>query len=246
MAWQWFHRWGSPRWYYERSSTWIRWIGLFAFILMVVGTVWGLAFAPPEARQGNSYRIIYIHVPTIFIAMAGYVLMAVAGAIGLIWKMKMGFMAMRSAAPIGAALTFAALVTGAVWGKPTWGTWFPWNDPKIMFTLLMLFLYIGVIVLQASYSNQKMADEFAAILAIVGSVNIPIIYYATKFWSSLHQDPSIKLTEKSAVDASMMYPLLIMIIGFYCFYFWALLKSLRAEVLQREQKTQWVHDLIAK
>lgn len=245
MAWQWFHRWGSPRWFYERSPRWTRWLGTGALVLIVVGTIWGLCFAPPEARQGNSYRILYIHVPTIFISMAGYVLMAVAGAIGLIWKMKMGFMVMRCAAPIGSYLTFAALVTGAVWGKPTWGTWFMWGDPKIMFTLLMLFLYIGVVVLQASYRSQKMADEFSAVLAIVGSVNIPIIYYATRFWSSLHQGASIKIIGKSTIDVSMIYPLLIMIAGFYLFYFWVLMKAVRSEVLVREQKTQWVKDLIA-
>ena len=245
MAWQWFHRWGSPRWFYERSPAWIRWLGWSALVLIVAGTVWGLAFAPPEAKQGNSYRIIYIHLPMVFIAMAGYVLMAGAGAVGLIWKMKMGFMVLRSAAPIGAFITFAAFVTGAVWGKPTWGTWFLWNDPKIMFFLLLLFLYLGVVVLQASYRSQKMADEFSAVLAIVGVVNIPVIYYATKFWNSLHQDASLKVAGKSSVDPSMLYPLLIMIIGFYLFYFWLLMKAVRTEVLLREQKTQWVKELVA-
>ena len=122
-SWQWFHRLGSPRWFYHRSGRWLPWLSLAALLVLLNGLVWGLAFAPEDAKQGNSFRIIYIHVPAAFLAQSGYFIMAIAGAIGLIWKMKISYMVMKSAAPIGAVLTFIALFTGAVWGKPTWGAY---------------------------------------------------------------------------------------------------------------------------
>lgn len=245
MGWQWFHRLGSPRWFYEKTSAWVFWLGLLAVVLLIIGTVWGLAFAPIERLQGNSYRIIYLHIPLAFLSMAGYYTMAISGAIGLIWKMKLADMVMKSAAPIGAALTFLALLTGAVWGKPTWGTWFEWRDPRIASTLLLFFLYLGVIALQASYQNQQMADRFSAILAIVGTVNIPIIYGSVYWWNSLHQGATLKITGGSPIHPSMLYPLLVMIAGFYLFYAYVLLKTIRAEILHREYRTQWVKDLVA-
>lgn len=245
MAWQWFHRLGSPRWFYEKTGPWTFWLGLLSLVLIGIGTVWGLGFAPVERVQGNSYRIIYIHVPIVFLSMAGYYIMAISGAIGLIWKMKLADMVMKSAAPIGAVLTFVALLTGAVWGKPTWGTWFEWRDPRIASTLLLFFLYLGVIALQASYQSQQMADRFSAILAIVGTVNIPIIYGSVYWWNSLHQGATLKLSGGSSMHPSMLYPLLIMIVGFYCFYAYVLLKTVRAEILHREYRTQWVKELVA-
>jgi len=236
---------GSPRWFYEKTGPWVFWLGLISLLLLGIGSTWGLGFAPADRLQGNSYRIIYIHMPLALLSMAGYYIMAVSGAIGLIWKMKLSDMVMKCAAPIGAVLTFLALLTGAVWGKPTWGTWFEWRDPRIASTLLLFFLYLGVIALQASYQNQQMADRFSAILSIVGTVNIPIIYGSVYWWNSLHQGASIKLSGESSIDSSMLYPLLVMIAGFYCFYAYALLKSVRAEILHREHRTQWVKALVA-
>lgn len=245
MSWQWFHRLGSPRWFYEKTGPWTFWLGLLSLVLLAIGTIWGLGFAPIERVQGNSYRIIYIHIPMAFLSMVGYYIMAISGAIGLIWKMKLADMVMKSAAPIGAVLTFIALFTGAVWGKPTWGTWFEWRDPRIASTLLLFFLYLGVMALQASYQNQQMADRFSAILALVGTVNIPIMYGSVYWWNSLHQGATLKLSGGSSMHPSMLYPLLVMIVGFYCFYAYVLLKSVRAEVLQREYRTQWVKELVA-
>ena len=139
--------------YKRQTQGWSFWIGLVAIILLLVGATWGLGFAPSEAKQGNSYRIMYIHVPAAVLAMAGYVIMAVAGAIGLIWRMKLSFMVMKCAAPIGATLTFLALFTGAVWGKPTWGAWWVW-DGRITSMTVLLLLYLGIIALQAvSYTH---------------------------------------------------------------------------------------------
>lgn len=242
---RWFHRLGSPRWFYEASGGWLPWLAIAAALLLLLGTIWGLGFAPQDAKQGNSFRIIYIHVPASFLALAGYYVMAIAGAIGLIWKMKLSHMVMKSAAPIGAALTVIALFTGAVWGKPTWGTYWVW-DARITSMLILLFLYLGVIALQYSYSGKDMANKASAVLALVGTVNIPIIYKSVDWWYSLHQPATLKLTKAPSMHPDMLYPLLVMIVGFYVFYALVLILNTRAEILHRERKTQWVRALLAK
>lgn len=244
MGWQWFHRLGSPRWFYEKTTPWLPWLALLSLGLLLVGCVWGLAFAPADFRQGNSYRIIYIHVPAAFLALAGYYIMAISGAIGLIWKMKLPFMVMRSAAPIGAILTFVSLVTGSIWGKPTWGTWWEW-DARITSMLILFFLYLGMIALQQAFQSRDAADKAGAVLALVGMVNIPIIYKSVDWWYTLHQPASIKFIGKSTIDPSMLYPLLVMVIGFYALYALVLLLYTRVEILRRESRTQWVADLVA-
>lgn len=244
MTWQWFHRLGSPRWFYEKSGKWLPWLLLLTVALLLTGTVWGLAFAPMDFKQGNSYRIIYIHVPASFLALAGYYVMAISGAVGLIWKMKLADMVMKSAAPIGALLTFAALFTGAVWGKPTWGTWWVW-DARITSMLVLFFLYLGVIALQSAFQHQETANKASAILALVGTVNIPIIYKSVDWWYTLHQPATLKLTQESTIHSSMLYPLLVMIAGFYALYALALILQTRSEILQRERKTRWVQELVA-
>jgi len=243
VAWQWFHRLGSPRWFYEKTQPWLPWLTLLTLVLLIGGSCWALGFAPVDSKQGNSYRIIYIHVPASFLALAGYYIMAVSGAVGLIWKMKLPYMVMKSAAPIGAALTSLALVTGSIWGKPTWGTWWEW-DARITSMLLLLFLYLGIIALQQAFQSREAADKACAILALVGTVNIPIIYKSVDWWYTLHQPASIKFVGESSIHSSMLYPLLTMIIGFYCFYALVLLLYTRAEILRRESRTQWVAELV--
>ncbi|MGV8835697.1 heme ABC transporter permease [Cellvibrio sp.] len=244
MAWQWFHRLGSPRWFYEKTTPWLPWLAILSIALIVTAAVWGLAFAPADFKQGNSYRIIYIHVPAAFLALAGYYIMAISGAVGLIWKMKLPFMVMKSAAPIGALLTFVSLVTGSIWGKPTWGTWWEW-DARITSMLILFFLYLGMIALQQAFTHRDTADKASAVLALVGMVNIPIIYKSVDWWNTLHQPATIKFTSKSSIDPSMLYPLLTMVIGFYVFYALVLLLNTRVEILRRENRTQWVNDLIS-
>ena len=243
MNWQWFHRLGSPRWFYDKTSVWMPWVGILALLLLLIGGIWGVGFAPMDSKQGNSYRIIYIHVPSAFLALAGYYVMAIAGAVGLIWKMKLSYMVMKSAAPIGAVLTFIALVTGAVWGKPTWGTWWVW-DARITSMLILFFLYLGVIALQGAYSSRDLANKSSALLSLVGMINIPIIYKSVDWWFTLHQPATLKLTGESSIDPSMAYPLLIMIAGFYALYACLLMQWTRLEVLRQEKKTQWVKQLL--
>jgi|TARA_R110001592_G_scaffold24082_4_gene93528 heme exporter protein C len=241
--WQWFHRLGSPRWFYQTSGKWLPWLAGITFVLLLIGLVWGLGFAPRDAKQGNSFRIIYIHVPASFLALAGYYVMAIAGAVGLIWKMKLADMVMKSAAPLGAALTFVALVTGAIWGKPTWGTYWVW-DARITSMLVLFFLYMGVMALQHSYTSVDAANRASAVLSLVGMVNIPIIYKSVDWWYTLHQPATIKFTEAPTMHPDMFHPLLVMIAGFYCFYALVLILNTRSEILHRERRSSWVKDVV--
>jgi heme exporter protein C len=244
MAWTWFHQLGSPRWFYDKTTAWVPWLFVVSVILLTVGSVWGLGFAPADAKQGNSYRIIFIHVPSAFLALAGYYMMAISGAIGMIWKTKVSYLLMRSAAPIGAVLTFISLFTGAVWGKPTWGTWWVW-DARITSMLILFFLYLGVMALQNAFDNEESANKASAILALVGTANIPIIYKSVDWWYTLHQPATIKFTEDSTIDPSMKYPLLLMVVAFYVLYATALLLKTRSEIISRERKSKWVKELAA-
>jgi heme exporter protein C len=244
LQWTWFHRLGSPRWFYQKTQHWLPWLAVATFALLVAGLVWGLAIAPPDAKQGNSFRIIYLHVPASVVALAGYYIMAISGAVGLIWRIKLSFMLMRSAAPIGAALTFIALVTGAIWGKPTWGAYWVW-DARITSMLILLFLYFGVIALRHTYSNNEAADKAGAVLSLVGMVNVPIIYKSVDWWQTLHQPATIKFTGAPSMHPDMFAPLVVMIIGFYSFYSLALILYTRAEILRREYRASWVKQLVS-
>lgn len=245
MIWQWFHQLGSPRWFYQKTGRWMPWLVLATATLFIAGTVWGLGYAPVDSKQGNSYRILYIHVPAALLALAGYYVMAVAGAVGIIWQMKLAYIVMRSAAPVGAVLTFIALFTGAVWGKPTWGTWWEW-DARITSMLILFFLYLGIMALQSAYQRQQTANTACAILALVGTINIPVIYKSVDWWLTLHQPATLKLIGTSSIHPSMAYPLMMMIVAFYGLYTCLLIHWTRAEILHSEQKTAWVKSLLLK
>lgn len=241
----WFHRWGSPPWFYRMSGKLLLPLAILTTILILTGAVWGLAFAPEDLRQGNSFRIIYLHVPVSFLALAGYYVMALAGCIGLIWRMKLAFWTLRAAAPIGAAFTFIALATGSIWGKPTWGTWWEW-DARITSMLILFFLYLGVMALASAYQNSDNGNRAASLLAIVGMVNIPIIYKSVDWWNTLHQGASLKLTSAPTIHTSMLYPLLIMIVGFYLLYTILLLLNVRCEILDSERNSRWLQEALRK
>jgi len=241
--WRWFHKLGSPKWFYAISGRLLPWFSVAALLLLVIGTVWALLIAPADYQQGNSYRIIYIHVPAAFLAQSGYLLMAVAGAVGLIWKMKLADVVAKSCAPIGASFTLLALITGAVWGKPTWGAWWVW-DARLTSMLVLLFLYLGVVALQSAFTDRNQAARASALLALVGLVNIPIIKYSVEWWNTLHQPASLSLTQRPSMPAEMWVPLLIMVVGFYCFFAAVLMMRARVELLERERRTGWVKEII--
>jgi heme exporter protein C len=230
---------GSPPWFYRFANGAIAWLLPIVLLALIVGCIWGLLIAPPDYRQGNSYRIIFIHVPAAVVALAGYYVMATAGLMSLVWKIKMADTAMRALAPVGAALTFVALVTGSIWGKPTWGAWWVW-DARITSMLILLFLYLGVMALAEAFDNKVAAAKACAVLSLVGTVNIPIIYKSVDWWYSLHQPASIKFTGESAIDASMLYPLLLMIVAFYGLFALTVLLRMRAELLITYRQSAWL------
>lgn len=240
----WFHRFGSPPYVYGLANTIAPWLGAIALILVAVGGVWGLVVAPPDYLQGQVYRIIYIHPQTAYIGMMAYTLMAVAAAIGFIWRIKLAHAAAVSAAPIGASFTFCALITGAIWGRPTWGTYWEWGDPRLMFELLLLFLFLGYLALRAAFDDRDKADRVSAVLAVVGVVNVPIIHYSVLWWNTLHQGPTISGPGEISMDTSMLIPFLIMVAGFTALFYWILLRRLQAEIVDRERGTRWLSNLI--
>ncbi|HEY8521738.1 MAG TPA: heme ABC transporter permease CcmC [Gammaproteobacteria bacterium] len=242
---RWFHQLGSPPYVYrlaERLSPWLGWSGC---LLIAVGALWGLFGAPPDFRQGEVYRIIYIHPQTSYVGMMAYVVMAVAGAVGFIWRIKLAHAVAVSAAPIGASFVLCSLITGAIWGRPTWGTYWEWGDPRIMSQTLLLFLFLGYLALRASFEDRDKADRVSAILAVVGVVNIPIIHYSVEWWNSLHQGPSITRLDEPAIHASMLVPFLIMVAGFTFFFYWLLLNRLQGEIVERERDARWVQELVS-
>ncbi|HKK55701.1 heme ABC transporter permease [Marinobacter sp.] len=241
--WQIFHKLGSPKWFYGIASKlmpWLLWLGAG---LLLAGLVWGLAFAPKDYLQGNSYRILYIHVPSAFLAQSVYLMMASAAVVTLVWRIKLADLFVRSVAPVGAIFTFLALFTGAVWGKPTWGTWWIW-DARLTSMLILLFLYFGVIALSSAISDEKSAARSTAVLVLVGVVNIPIIKYSVEWWNTLHQPATFKLTEKPSMSPDMWVPLLLAVLGLYLIFGWLACLRMQTEILTRESRTRWVQELV--
>ena len=240
--WKWLHPYADPERAYQLAGKLLPWVSILACWLILTGTIWGLMFAPTDYQQGDSYRIIFIHVPAASMSMAAYMGMAISAFIGLVWQIKAADWAAASIAPVGAVVTFIALFTGATWGKPMWGTWWVW-DARLTAELVLLFLYLGVISLYASFEDKVLAARAAGILAIVGVINIPIIKYSVEWWSSLHQPSTIKITEKSAMPTEMLIPLLINILGFGMMIGALTLVRFRAEILARNGMRPWVRKL---
>ena len=240
---QFLFRLGSPQWFYQISRYWVPFFAVCALVLLSYGLIQGLLYAPADRVQGNSYRIIYIHVPASFVALTGYYAMALMAAIFLIWRTKMAEVMLRCFAVIGASMTFISLVTGAVWGKPTWGTWWIW-DARVTSMFVLFFIYMGIYALAKAFERVELGAKAASVLALVGTVNIPIVYWSVDWWFALHQGSTLKLTEKSAIDSSMLFPLLLMIAGTYCLYVLLLLMHARADILRIEQRKQWLRETL--
>ncbi len=240
--WKWLHPYAKPEATYQLCGRFLPWFSLLAIGLLVVGTIWGLAYAPADYQQGDSFRIIYIHVPAAIWSMGIYLSMAIAAFIGLVWQLKLSNMAALAIAPIGAVYTFIALVTGSIWGKPMWGTWWVW-DARLTSELILLFLYLGVIALYHAFDDDKTAEKAAGILAIVGVINLPIIHFSVEWWNTLHQGATITKFAKPSISSTMLWPLLIEILGFaFCFAALAMVR-LRSEILRKESHRPWVIEL---
>ena len=238
----WFHKFGSPPHFYRIAGRWIPWLTWIFLLLLAVGLYGGLVEAPPDYQQGDSYRIMFVHVPAAWMSLFIYVVMAVCGAIIIIWRMKLAEVVLISSAPIGVSFTFLALVTGSLWGKPMWGTYWVW-DARLTSELILLFLYLGIIGLHNAIDDKRTASRAVAILALVGVVNIPIIHYSVEWWNSLHQGPTVTKFDKPSIHWSMLLPLLLMALAFQVYYLLALFHRCRAELLRRERNSKWVEEL---
>ncbi len=231
----------SFRNFYRFSGKLLPWFGAITLILFLTGLYWGLVIAPIDYLQKDSYRILYIHVPAAWMSLFVYIVMAASGAIHLIWKTKLSEVIANSCAPIGATLTFLALVTGAIWGQPTWGTWWVW-DARLTSELVLLFLYIGYMALHSAIEDRASAARAAAILAIVGLVNIPIIHFSVNWWFTLHQVASISVGKGSSLHPSMYWPLMVMTAAFKFYFATVLMMTARNEILERDQNSNWVRE----
>lgn len=233
----------SPKSFYQTSTFLLPWI-TFAFLICVgYGLIDGLFFAPADYQQGDGFRIIYVHVPSAFTAMAIYLVMASAALVTLVWRVKVAAICMSCSARIGAWFTLLALITGSIWGKPMWGTWWIW-DARLTSVLILFFLYLGFIALQSVIDDHDARDRASAVIAIVGVINLPIIHYSVIWWNTLHQGPTLSQFKAPSIASSMLHPLLAMIAAFMLFYTLILLLRMRNQIIFREMRSQWVREMV--
>ena len=244
MAINWY-KYSSPATFYPLAGKLIPWFYALAAILALVGLYISFFLAPTDATQGEAYRIIFIHVPAAWMSMVIYLIMAAWAGMGLILNTRLSSMMAQALAPTGAMFTFIALWTGALWGKPTWGAWWVW-DARLTSELILLFLYIGYMSLTAAIDDPRRADKAGAILALVGVVNVPIIYFSVIWWNTLHQGASVSLTKAPSMAKIMLMGMLIMALAAWLYSIAVTLYRVRLIILEREKSSAWVADLLEK
>lgn len=229
----------SPKYFYNVLNQLLPWLFGFSMLFFIYGYIGGLALAPEDYQQGNGFRILYVHVPSAFLSLLVYSFMAVNAFIFLVWRIKIADILIRASVAIGAWFTVIALVTGSLWGKPMWGTFWIW-DARLTSELVLLFLYAGLIALQSAIYDEEQAAKAGALLLLIGFIDIPIIHYSVYWWNTLHQGASLTLLEKPKIDPSMLYPLLSMILAYSCYFGTVICLRARNELLIREQQSDWV------
>ena len=239
------HRLASSQFFYVYSGYIIPWVFGGCVMFLLIGLVWGLYLAPLDYQQQAAVKIMYVHVPSAFLALLIYSFIGINSIIYLIWRIKLVDIMAAVSAPIGAGFAVLALLTGAIWGKPMWGTWWIW-DARLTSTLILLFIYLGYIGIRNAIYNLKLAAKCAAIFGMLGLVDLPIIHYSVTWWNTLHQGASLAKFAKPDIDSSMLYPLLAMLIAFVLLYCYLLLVYTRAELIWRERNTNWVRKLITE
>lgn len=236
-----FHRLASPPIFFRLAGRVMPWALALAVLTGAIGLGWGLFYAPADYLQGESVRILYIHVPSAWMSLAIWAFMALAAIAALVWRTKVAETLAIAAAPVGASFTAITLLTGALWGRPTWGTYWVW-DARLTSELILLFLYLGVIGLHRAIEDPRRAARAASILILVGLLNLPIIRYSVEWWSTLHQPASVRLTG-SSIHPEMLWPLLVMALATKFYFLWALLARARVMLAANEWQKQWVRDL---
>jgi heme exporter protein C len=232
-------KYASPSTFYPLAGKFIPWFAAIAVILGLIGLYLGLIKAPVDFQQGQVYRVIFIHVPAAWMAMFIYLVMAAYAVMALTFNTRLSAMMMEALAPTGAAFTALALWTGALWGKPTWGTYWVW-DARMTSTLILLFLYVGYIALTHAIEDKKRADKAGALLVLVGSINVPIIYFSVKWWNTLHQGATLSLTSGSKMASEMLMAMLIMTFACWAYAIAVALARVRVIIRERERTTAWV------
>jgi heme exporter protein C len=231
----------SPKAFYQTSTRLLPWFSLAFVITFIYGLIGGLFIAPADYQQGDGFRIIYVHVPSAFAAMLIYFIMAVSAITLLVFRLKIAAICMSASARIGVWFTLLALVTGSIWGKPMWGTWWIW-DARLTSVLILFFLYLGFIALQSVISDQNSRDRAGSILALVGVINLPVIHYSVVWWNTLHQGATISKLATPSIAPAMLYPLLAMIAAFFLFYAVMLMLRMRNQIVLRELHSQWLKE----
>ena len=226
-------RFANPALFSSYAARLSPWAGGLALALLALGTWLGLGVAPADYQQGETVRIMFVHVPAAWMAMFCYAVMAVSSAIGLIWNHPLAHLAAKCTAPVGAVFTFLALATGSLWGKPMWGAWWVW-DARLTSVLILLFLYLGYISLWWAIEDSTRATKATAILALVGAVNLPVIKFSVDWWNTLHQPASVMRLDGPAIHPAILTPLMIMAVAFTVLYIWLLLIRMRSEILARQ------------
>jgi heme exporter protein C len=235
-------RFASPHTFYSLAGKLIPWFLVAAALLGAAGLYVGFFVAPTDAQQGDAYRIIFIHVAAAWMSMFIYMVMAFWCAVGLIVNTRLSFMMALGLAPTGALMTFIALWTGALWGKPTWGAWWVW-DARLTSELILLFLYIGFLSLHAAIDDVRRADRAAALLALVGAINVPIIYFSVKWWNTLHQGASVSLTRAPSMARAMLLGMLLMALAAWMYSIAASLMRVRSLILERDSDSDWARTI---
>jgi len=237
----WFHKLGSPPLFYRLAGILAPWMFAAALVIGMVALYGGLVLAPADYQQSDAYRIIFIHVPSAWMSLFIYLFMAVNAFIALVWRLKLSETLAMTSAPIGAAFTAITLATGAIWGKPMWGTWWTW-DARLTSELVLLFLYIGVIGLFHAIEDRRQAARAAAFLALIGVVNVPIVHFSVTWWNTLHQGSTVRLLGPSAIDSSMLWPLLLMALATKLWFVASLLARTRTALLELEGGKEWARE----
>ena len=241
--WKILYQLASPKAFYTLSGRLIPWLAVSAALVLFAGLLWGLVFAPADYQQGDAFRIIYVHVPCAFLSMSLYAGMGFLALLLLVWRIKLAGLMLTIVAQTGACMAFLALVTGSIWGKPMWGTWWVW-DARLTSELILLFLYAAILATGNAYQNKEQGDKIVAILTLVGLVDLPIIHYSVYWWNTLHQGSTLSVFSKPKIDASMLYPLLLTLVGFSLYAALVILLRARNEVLLRERRQTWVRALV--
>ena len=237
--WSFFARLASPKKLFFFSNHAMAWLIILFLLAFTYGIIGGLLLAPADYLQGDGFRIMYVHVPCAFLSIFIYAAMAIAAVSSLIWKLKVAPLVIKHSAPIGAGFTLLALLTGSLWGKPMWGTWWMW-DARLTSELILLFLYIGIILFQSALRQKQFNERIVAILVLVGFIDIPIIHYSVYWWNTLHQGSTLKLFSPSTIESSMLYPLLAMILAFLVYYILILLLKIRFDLVAIQHNDHWL------